>query len=63
MTPKEIKKRLIDLDWTQDDLAAGTGIDKTSISKLLRGRLPFSDGTRKKILKALHKREMARVAA
>ena len=63
MNGKEIRKRLIEAEWSSVDLAQAAGIKEYTLSKMLNGHIPLTKNAQEKILKALHKREMARVAA
>ena len=63
MDAKEIRKRLIEVEWSSGDLAQAAGIKEYTLSKMLNGRVPLGKNAQEKIIKALHKREMARVAA
>lgn len=45
MTPQEIKQRLGELQWTQDELAEKIGRNRVTVSRWLNGRAPIDKAT------------------
>ncbi len=45
MRPEQIKKRLIELSWTQDELAQRIGRNRVTISRWMNGRAPIDKAT------------------
>lgn len=63
MQPQDIVQDLLRRKWTQDQIAARTGIPQPSISKVARGAVKDVMASRYLKLKALHEEVLAAEAA
>lgn len=62
MNAKQIRRQLIDIDWTLGELAEAIGIKPYALSKILNGTIPLTKENQQKIALAFFNRQLEVIA-